>query len=71
MEEAIKVKVLNDHRGDIVVTSDIASEETGNELIKQLKISMTTLKSHYINEDSGTVNYEKMLESTEFSDYRR
>ena len=71
MEKTAKAKVLNDGRGDDNASYISSSNEAGNELIKQLKIAMTNLKSNYINEDNGTVNYRKMLESLEFAEYRR
>ena len=40
-------------------------------LIKELKVSMTSLKTNYMDEVSGMVDYVKMLKSSEFAVYRR
>ena len=71
MEETTKAKVLNDGRGDDNASLVSTNNEAGKELIKQLKIAMTNLKSNYIDEDTGRVDYRKMLESMDFAEYRR
>ena len=71
MEETTKAKILNGGRGDDNAAFISTNNEAGNELIKQLKIAMTNLKSNYIDEDNGRVNYKKMLESIDFAEYRR
>ena len=71
MEETTKAKVLNDGRGDDISPFISTNNEAGKELIKQLKISMTNLKSNYIDEDTGRVDYRKMLQSVDFVEYRR
>ena len=71
MEESIKIKVLNDGCSGNNTTVHNTNEEKGNELIKQLKISMTNLKGNFMDENTGRVNYEEMMESTEFAAYRR
>ena len=69
MEETFKVKILNEDR--IEVHSENVITQEGTDLIKELKISLTSLKSNYMDEETGKVNYEKMLESAEFASYRR
>ena len=70
-ETSIVVKVLNDGSENSSTEAVGTNNETGSSLIKELKISMTNLKSNYIDEVSGNINYDKMLQSAEFLDYRR
>ena len=70
-ETSIVVKVLNDGSENSSTEAVGTNNETGSSLIKELKISMTNLKSNYIDEVSGSINYDKMLQSAEFLDYRR
>ena len=71
MEETFKVKVLNDDRNNRDLLSPNSPSQEGTDLIKELKISLTTLKSNFMDEQTGKVNYEKMLESEDFASYRR
>ena len=71
MEETFKVKVLNDDRNSSGLHSLNSPSQEGTDLIKELKISLTSLKSNFMDEHTGKVNYEKMLESEDFASYRR
>ena len=72
MTENINVKVLNKSRGNSSQVGECTtSEESSNGLIKELKVSMTSLKTNYMDEVSGMVDYVKMLKSSDFAVYRR
>ena len=71
MEDSTRIKVLNeDHTGDVIRGVNV-NEETGDELIKQLRISMTNLKANFMDDHTGRINYEEMIESSNFATYRR
>lgn len=69
MDETIKIKVLNEDRND--GGHVIETNEGGSDLIKELKISLTNLKTNFMDEDTGKVNYLKMLKSEDFASYRK
>ena len=69
MDETIKIKVLNEDRDD--GGNVIETNEGGSDLIKELKISLTNLKSNFMDEETGKVNYLKMLKSEDFASYRK
>lgn len=71
MEETFEVKVLNDDRNNGGLHSPNIPSKEGTDLIRKLKISLTSLKSNFMDEQTGKVNYEKMLESEDFASYRR
>ena len=69
MDETIEIKVLNEDRND--GGHVIETNEGGSDLIKELKISLTNLKSNFMDEETGKVNYLKMLKSEDFASYRK
>ena len=69
MDETIKIKILNEDRNDDGDVIEI--NEGGSDLIKELKISLTNLKSNFMDEETGKVNYLKMLKSEDFASYRK
>ena len=71
MEDIAKIKVLNKSRTDDVVKTENLNEEISNELIKQLRISMTNLKANFMDDHTGKIKYKEMIESSDFVAYRR
>ena len=71
MEATFKVKVLNEDRSESSLSIVSNTKEAGSDLIKELKIALTNLKGNFMDEETGKVNYGKMLESEEFAAYRR
>ena len=69
MDETIKIKILNEDRNDDGDVIEI--NEGGSDLIKELKISLTNLKSNFMDAETGKVNYLKMLKSEDFASYRK
>ena len=57
MDETIKIKVLNEDRND--GRHVIETNEVGSDLIKELKISLTNLKSNFMDEESGKSKLSK------------
>ena len=71
MEGSGRIKVLNESPTDDVVKTESLNEEISNELIKQLRISMTNLKANFMDDHTGKINYKEMIGSSDFVAYRR
>ena len=72
MDATFKVKILNErNQNDVDQSKGNDTNDTGSNLIKELKINLTSLKSNFMNEETGKVNYVKMLDSEDFAAYRR
>ena len=72
MDATFKVKILNErNQKDVDQSKEIDTNDTGSILIKELKINLTSLKSNFMDEETGKVNYVKMLDSEDFAAYRR
>ena len=71
MDNTIAVKVLNDEHMGAADKNTGAKAETGIDIIKELRISMTNLKANFIDDQTGRIDYIKMISSSEFSVYRR
>ena len=72
MDTTFKVKILNErNQNDVSQSKGNDSNDTGSNLIKELKINLTSLKSNFMDEETGKVNYVKMLNSEDFAAYRR
>ena len=72
MDTTFKVKILNErNQNDVSQSKGNDSNDTGSNLIKELKINLTSLKSNFMDEETGKVNYVKMLDSEDFAAYRR
>ena len=72
MDATFKVKILNErNQKDVDQSKEMDTNDTGSILIKELKINLTSLKSNFMDEETGKVNYVKMLDSEDFAAYRR
>ena len=72
MDTTFKVKILNErNQNDVDQSKGNDTNDTGSNLIKELKINLTSLKSNFMDEKTGKVNYVKMLDSEDFAAYRR
>ena len=72
MDATFAVKILNErNQNDVDQIKGNDTNDTGSNLIKELKINLTSLKSNFMDEETGKVNYVKMLESEDFAAYRR
>ena len=72
MDTTFKVKILNErNQNDVSQSKGNDSNDTGSNLIKELKINLTSLKSNFMDEETGKVHYVKMLDSEDFAAYRR
>ena len=72
MEATFAVKILNErNQNDVNQSKGNDTNDIGSNLIKELKINLTSLKSNFMDEETGKVNYVKMLDSEDFAAYRR
>ena len=72
MDATFAVKILNErNQNDVDQCKGNDTNDTGSNLIKELKINLTSLKSNFMDEETGKVNYVKMLDSEDFAAYRR
>ena len=72
MDATFTVKILNQrNQNDVDQSKGNDTNDTGSNLIKELKINLTSLKSNFMDEETGKVNYVKMLDSEDFAAYRR
>ena len=72
MDATFAVKILNErNQNDVDQIKGNDTNDTGSNLIKELKINLTSLKSNFMDEETGKVNYVKMLDSEDFAAYRR
>ena len=72
MDATFTVKILNErNQNDVDQSKGNDTNDTGSNLIKELKINLTSLKSNFMDEETGKVNYVKMLDSEDFTAYRR
>ena len=72
MDATFAVKILNErNQTDVDQSKGNDTNDTGSNLIKELKINLTSLKSNFMDEETGKVNYVKMLDSEDFATYRR
>ena len=72
MDATFAVKILNErNQNDVDQSKGNDTNDTGSNLIKELKINLTSLKSNFMDEGTGKVNYVKMLDSEDFAAYRR
>ena len=72
MDATFAVKILNErNQNDVDQSKGNDTNDTGSNLIKELKINLTSLKSNFMDEETGKVNYVKMLDSEDFAAYRR
>ena len=72
MDATFTVKILNErNQNDVDQSKGNDTNDTGSNLIKELKINLTSLKSNFMDEETGKVNYVKMLDSEDFAAYRR
>ena len=72
MDATFAVKILNErNQNDVNQSKGNDTNDIGSNLIKELKINLTSLKSNFMDEETGKVNYVKMLDSEDFAAYRR